>query len=697
MIAFSLTIFWGACLLFLVQPLIARFILPWFGGGPAVWTTCMLFFQVVLLGGYAYAHYSISHLRPRQQVILHLCLLAVAVCLLPITPGEGWKPVDGSHPAGHILLLLLGCLGLPYLVLSATGPLMQAWFSKAHPGASPYRLYALSNVGSLLALVAYPFLVEPNFARQPQASSWSAGLVLYAALAAWCGVTVWRRAEPAVTAGPSTEAAEAAPDRGSVFLWFALPATGVMLLLAITNKLCQDIAVVPFLWVLPLGLYLLSFIISFDSPRWYRRWLWMPLLAALLGMVLWKLDKSESHPEITGEAALYLGLLFVACMVCHGEVYRLRPGAKRLTGYYLALSAGGACGGLFVALGAPQVFPDYFELHLSFYLLAVLVLLVLRRQPDSLLQHGRGRWGWALLIPLLLAFGGKLWTIADGSLKGSVIVTRSFYGVLKVTVGDARNPETRHLTLQHGGTIHGLQFTGDLRRRMATTYYSETSGVGRLLRAHHPGHGRRVGAVGLGAGTLAAWGDEGDTFRFYEINDDVARLATNTFTYLKDSKARTELVMGDARLSMEREADQQYDIIVLDAFSSDAIPVHLLTLEAFRNYQRHLRGDGVIAVHVSNRYLDLRPIVARAAERCKYRTVTINDSESAADDDGIYASDWILLSRNDRLLSHPLIGKAASEADEVSPRIAAWTDERSDLLRILITTEGSFLGWLQGL
>ena len=311
MLAFSLTIFWGACLLLLVQPLIARYILPWFGGGPAVWTTCMLFFQVLLLGGYAYAHFSISRLTPRRQVITHLCLLALAVVLLPITPGDQWKPADGSHAAGHIRLLLLACLGLPYLVLSATGPLLQAWFSKANPGVSPYRLYALSNIGSLLALLAYPFVLEPQLARQAQANWWSIGLALYAGLAGWCGYKVWKSAG-AETKAAIADDAEEAPSMSRKLLWFALPACGVMLLLAITNKLCQDIAVVPFLWVLPLSLYLLSFIISFDSPRWYHRAVWLPLLAALLGMVLYNLNQAESHPNITPLATLYLGTMFVA-------------------------------------------------------------------------------------------------------------------------------------------------------------------------------------------------------------------------------------------------------------------------------------------------------------------------------------------------------------------------------------------------
>lgn len=694
MFAFSLTIFWGACLLFLVQPLIARFILPWFGGGPAVWTTCMLFFQLLLLGGYAYAHFSISRLSPRRQVSTHLCLLVLAVALLPITPGDQWKPTDGSHAATHILLLLLACLGLPYLVLSATGPLLQAWFSKTHPGVSPYRLYALSNIGSLLALLAYPFFLEPQLDRQAQANSWSLGLALYAGLAGWCGYKVWQSAAADNTAEKISDEA-AAPSSLRKGLWFALPACGVMLLLAITNKLCQDIAVVPFLWVLPLGLYLLSFIISFDSPRWYHRAIWLPLLAALLAAVVHNLYQAESHPNITPLAALYLGTMFVACMVCHGEVFRLRPGASRLTGYYLSISAGGAAGGLCVALLAPLIFPDYFELHLALFLTAGLVLGVLGQDVAFPLRQGKARWGWAVLLLGLASLGYGLFDVAATSLRGSLSITRGFYGVLKVTEADKGDPTRHHLTLQHGATIHGLQYQDKERRTDPTSYYTSTSGVGRLLRTYNPTGGRRVGAVGLGSGTLAAWGRAGDTFRFYEINDDVARLATSTFTYLKDSQAKIELVMGDARLRMEGEADQRYDIIILDAFSSDAIPVHLLTLEAFAHYQRHLAPGGVIVIHVSNRYLDLHPVVYRIAEKIGFPAVTIDDNDTAFEDEGFYGSDWILLTRNTELLKQPLLLDATSAPVEFSARILPWTDERSDLLSILVSEEGSFLRWLQ--
>ena len=696
MFAFSLTIFWGAFLLFLVQPLIARFILPWFGGGPAVWTTCMLFFQLLLMGGYAYAHFSISRLTPRRQVITHLVLLALAVALLPITPGDAWKPTDGSHAAGHILLLLLGCLGLPYLVLSATGPLLQAWFSKANPGVSPYRLYALSNVGSLLALLIYPFYLEPQLSRQAQADGWSWGLAIYAGLTAWCGLKVWKSSATDDETARTAEV-EAPASAWRKLLWFALPACGVMLLLAITNKLCQDIAVVPFLLVLPLSLYLLSFIISFDSPRWYHRAFWLPLLAVLLGMVLWNLYQAESHPDITPLATLYLGTLFVACMVCHGEVYRLRPGASRLTGFYLSLSAGGAAGGLFVALVAPFVFPDYFELHLALFLTAALVLLVLRQDPTLPLREGRARWAWAVPFVALAALGYGLVDVATTSLRGSLSTTRGFYGVLKVNDNDADIAGAHHLTLQHGATIHGLQYVDPEKRTDPSSYYTSTSGIGRLLRAHKPCGGRRVGAIGLGCGTLAAWGRAGDTFRFYEINDDVACLATSTFTYLKDSKAKTELVMGDARLSMEREADQQYDVIVLDAFSSDAIPVHLLTLEAFDHYKRHLKPDGAIVVHVSNRYLDLHPVVYRIADKIGFPAITIDDNDTAYEEAGFYGSDWIIMTRNQVLLQQPLIRDVTAEAVEFPARIMYWTDERSDLLSILSSQEGSFLRWLQGL
>ena len=700
MFSFGLTIFWGAFLLFLVQPLIARFILPWFGGGPAVWTACMLFFQVMLLAGYAYAHASISWLKPRQQVVVHLALLLLAVLCLPIAPGEQWKPVGNSQPTGHILLLLLACLGLPYLVLAATGPLLQAWFSRSHPGVSPYRLYALSNIGSLLALFAYPFGIEPNFARQAQAIGWSAGLVVYAGLAAWCGYAVWQRGHVVVSEATTPTESIPAPTWSQRFLWLAFPACGVVLLLAITNKLCQDIAVVPFLWVLPLGLYLLTFIISFDSPRWYQRWLWWPALLGLLTTVLWKLHEAASFPSMLTEGSVYLATLFVGCMVCHGEVYRLRPDARRLTGFYLSLSAGGAVGGIFVALLAPLIFPHYFELHVGLFLIAALVLFVLATGRTGLLHQRIWRWSLIPLLAILCCYGAGLWQTAAASLSYTKLTVRDFYGVLKVTEEAAADPERHKLTLLHGGTIHGLQYLAPAARKSPTTYYTSKSGVGRLLATPSPAHGRKVAAVGLGTGTLAAWGRAGDQYDFFEINDNVVKLAQGTFHYLRDSQAKIELRMGDARLTLEKLPPQNYDVIVLDAFSSDAIPTHLLTLEAFASYRRHLRPGGVIAVHISNRYLDLQPVVIRAAEHEKLSALYFNDSGETieeADAEDAYTSDWILLSDVAATLQQPALTEHGTKPKPVEAGIGPWTDERSDLLRILVSEEGSFIAWLQGL
>jgi SAM-dependent methyltransferase len=743
MVAFGLTIFTGAFLLFLVQPLIARFILPWFGGGPAVWTTCMLFFQVLLLGGYAYAHVSIRRLRPHGQVLLHLALLAAALILLPITPGEHWKPADGARPLGHILWLLTVCLGLPYLVLSATGPLMQAWFSRTHPGVAPFRLYALSNVGSLLALLGYPVFVEPNFSRHAQAVGWSCGLGVFAFLAGWCGLIVWRYARRSACSGlgnasaESEEEVEAQPelerkpkaDRLAEsskvwWLWFALPACASVLLLAVTNKICQDIAVIPFLWVLPLSLYLLSFIVSFDNPRWYRRRFWLPALAAAWSVLLWMtLGESVPVPDspllrpvqwLLGKAgdvtlfqtiALYLAVLFVCCMVCHGEVYRLRPAAERLTGYYLMIAGGGAFGGVFVAVLAPFLFRGYFELQTGFFALAVLVLAVLFVDPGTRFHRGRPAWVWAVGLLAALGFGGGLYVDATADTQNVVEMTRNFYGVLKVEEYYPNDPEADEVRLIHGGTTHGLQLVAPDKRRWPTSYYTSRSGIGRAM-IHFPRQtNRRVGVVGLGAGTLAVWGRAGDYFRIYEINEEVERLARTRFSFLADSPARIDVVQGDARLSLEREPGQAFDVLALDAFSSDAIPVHLLTREAFEIYRRHLRPDGVLAVHVSNRCLNLEPIVLRAADHFHWRTSIVHDNKSdwewdeddELDEERIhaYASDWILLTSNEAFLNAPEIAEAARPPGEWSPRITMWTDEESNLFRILDLSDDAWLKWLR--
>jgi len=708
--AFGLTAFAGAFLLFLVQPLIARFILPWFGGSPAVWTTCMLFFQMLLLAGYAGAHLISTRLPLRRQVAVFLALLAVALLLLPIIPGDHWKPPDGAVPALRILLLLAACLGLPYLALSATAPLLQAWFSRVFPGVSPYRLYALSNAGSLLALVAYPLLVEPHLSRHAQAWAWSVGLLAFVLLVAWCGRFAWRASAAASNHAPpvaldenQAQPAASAGAAANRALWLALPACGVILLLAVTNKICQDIAVIPFLWVLPLGLYLLSFIVSFDNPRWYWRPFWLPLLAASLAGVLWV---ARRDPEMTIQIAVLVAAMFVSCMICHGELFRLRPGPAQLTSFYLAIAAGGALGGLFVAFGASLLFRDYHEFQLGFALVAWLLVAVLAADRSPWSVRARPIFGAVLL--LLTAAGaaaGSLFLYRDarGTLTDVLESRRNFYGVLKVMRSSGGGSEFQVLELRHGNITHGIQYLAEEKRQTPCSYYVSSSGVGRLMDNFRKPGGRRVAVVGLGAGTMAAWGRADDFFRFYEINEAVEQIARAHFFYLADTAAKVEVAPGDARLTLERETDEGFDIIVLDAFSGDAIPVHLLTREAFAIYLRRLRPGGVIAVHISNRYLDLEPVVRLTAEHFNLRATLISDNGAGHEDeefaDGYdtenqYNSDWFLLSRNRQFLELPQIESVAKAAKPIPAGFQLWTDDRSSLLHVLVTETNGFWGRL---
>ena len=694
---FALTIFTGAFLLFEVQPLIAKYILPWFGGGPGVWTTCMLFFQVLLLGGYAYAHLLSRGLAPRRQAALHLALLVAALALLPITPDAGWKPTAAQAPVPRILLLLLASVGFQVLVLASTGPLMQRWFTLARPGASPYRLYALSNLGSLLALVSYPFLVEPSLSRDAQATLWSAAFVLFALLSAIVAIGIFRSSRafargaadaPSVDAGP-------APGAATLALWFCLPACGSALLLAVTNQLCLDVAVIPFLWILPLSLCLLAFILCFESPRWYPRHLFAALLPVSVAGVAFVLHyAAEKAIAILPQIAVYSAVLFVCCMVCHGELVRLTPRPARLTSFYLMIAAGGAAGGVFVALLAPFLFRGYFELHVTLLACCLLALIVFARDESWVLYRLRPRSAWAALALVLAGLAAALGYEARDFTSGALSLTRNFYGVLAVTEQNGR-PEMHRYVLSHGSTLHGLQFDHPQKRRWPTSYFGDGSGVGLAVRYLPRTAPRRIGVVGLGVGTIAAWATKGDLVRFYEINPEVERIARSRFTYLSDTAAAVEVVLGDARISMEAEVPQQFDILVLDAFSSDAIPVHLLTREAFEIYLRHLKPGGVIAVHISNAYLDLQPVVFLLADHFQLGSVLIEDyrvqdrepeeADLIQEDRmrGLKSSTWVLVSSNTTFLQSEEIQDAASEPGSEYPGVRLWTDDETNLFRIL--------------
>jgi len=702
--AFAWTIGAGAFLLFQVQPLLAHLILPSFGGGAAVWTACLLFFQTFLLAGYAYAHASSRWLGPRGQVALHLALVGLSILFPPVAPGTTWQPTATGDPTWQIFLLLTATIGLPYLALAATAPLVQGWFSRVHPAQHAYRLYALSNAGALAALVSYPFLFEPLLPRHTIAAVWSGGFAFYATLVAACAATIWRWQSSSSTSSSAIAPASSAagnptgqrsngvedgptPALGTTALWLALSACSSALLMSLTNKLCQDLAAVPFLWVLPLALYLLTFILCFERPEWYRRDIFTLVLAAVVALLCWQSAHGDRPlHELIG---LYCSGLFVACMVCHGELYRLRPPADRQTTFYLMIAAGGVIGGLFVAVAAPLLFTTYAELAYSLSLLGGLLALIHHRDRTTLSVAGR-RW------PVWLAIGASTAALAAGFFlpawwEGDGILARSrtFYGTLRVEDVCPDDPVLHGHRLMHGVTNHGAQFIDPVKARIPLTYYGESSGVGMAISYLPAEDGRRIGVVGLGAGTLAAYGRPGDTMRFYEIDSAVEPLTRRWFTYLQDSAAQIEVAIGDGRLLLDHEDDQHFDLLVLDAFSSDAIPIHLLTLEAFATYLRHLQPRGVIAVHISNRHVDLCRVMTGTVEHfldqgmqlyMGYVPHPVGDEPLPP---GMSESVWILITRDRGFLEQPAISSRCLRPPERSLQPVTWTDDHASLWSVL--------------
>ncbi|HVA80700.1 MAG TPA: fused MFS/spermidine synthase, partial [Candidatus Binataceae bacterium] len=653
---------------------------------------------------------------------------------------------------------LSASIGLPYFALSATAPLLQSWFALNHPERSPYRLYAVSNFGSLLGLLTYPFVVEPNLGLRAQANLWFILYIAFALGVAYCAMPL-RAAEPGRWRADGRAAANS--SRGVRALWIALPACASLLLYGATGQLTQDLAPIPFLWILPLGLYLVSFIICFDSNRWYRREIFQPLLGAAIlsnlilaifidritavaGRVALSPTTVRMALEITNEMLL----MFAGCMVCHGEMVRLKPDKRDLTAFYLMLSAGGALGGIFSVVLAPLLFREFLDFRFATWICFLLMTIALMRDRESWL-HRRTAWtgpgilAIALGLPLVIervghpliyaalavgavaavALSGRWknpsrWlarpgTIAQGSMvvaavvlvvvyvqliafttRNALWISRNFYGVLRVIEEQAPDHSWLSYKLMNGRIEHGKQFFSARYpplRYYPTGYYGVETGIGLVMmnepRRARPGKSAlRVGVVGLGVGAMSAWGRPGDYFRFYEINPAVIDVATSPdgyFTFLRDSSARVKIVPGDARLSMERELAgghaQNFDVLVIDAFTGDMIPTHLLTLEAMRVYLRELKPDGVLAVHVSSLNLDLRPVLAEHSRTLNLRYGFVHTDEK---DMVNWSSDWILLARNDKVLGQPAIA-ARLESRAHLRRIRPWTDDYSNLFQLL--------------
>ena len=705
---FAVCIFLSAFLLFQVEPMIAKYILPWFGGSPAVWSTVMLFFQLLLTGGYAYAAWLSNKAYRREKI--HLVLLGVSIVLMvglsflwksPITPSFTWKPQPGASPVLEIFKLLLISVGLPYFLLSSNSPLIQNWFNRVFPEKTAYRLYALSNAGSLLALVTYPILIEPVLPLTWQARIWSLAYLAFAGLSAYGALKIIRQ-KPAWEMDITPEATEKIPGPKirDYVLWIGLAATASILLLAVTSQITQEVASIPFLWVLPLVVYLFTFILAFSSERWYRRQLFILLSFGASLLASWALGHSASL-GIWTQTGIYSLVLFAACMVCHGELYRLRPHPSHLTTFYLMVSVGGAAGGIVINFVVPYVFKGFWELPLGLllcWLLFLLVIFVTRTGKSS-------RW---LLVADILLIVTMVWNMGLGSfnqirsdLTTGLSVERNFFGVVRVREKFFSAVIPIHLgsidqdilsydrfALVHGATVHGYQFHDYLLRSLPTSYYGKTGGAGiAILNSPERGKGMRVGVLGLGVGTLASYGEAGDVYRFYEINPQVISLAEGQgdyFDYLAESKAKVEIIEGDARLSLETELaeghPQNYDVLVLDVFSSDSIPVHLLDEEAFDLYLKHLRPDGILAVHITNSHLDLQPVVWKLADHFGLARALI---ENPGDGVITYRSKWVLLTRNPALLEIPAIASASEPMEGYNPHIRLWTDDYNNLIQIL--------------
>jgi MFS family permease len=677
---FGLTIFLGAFLLFWMEPMLAKMILPWFGGTAAVWTVCLVFFQTTLLAGYAYAHWCAGRRGARWRAWVHAALLGFCVMFLPLAAGARWKPVAGEDPSWRLLILLAATGGVLFFVLSASGPLLQAWYTRAGGGDQPYWLFAVSNTASLAALIAYPLIWERVASTQAQARAWS---WCFGAFAVLCGATCWLSWRESDTQSDETEeggSAAARASRTQVITWVGLAACGSMLLLAVTNHVTQNLAPVPLLWVVPLALYLVTFVLAFQRKPLYPRWIVLRMLAVLMGAAGYALYNISFEMPAQITVLLFFAVLFAGCLFCHGELSLRRPEPRLATAFYLAIAAGGAIGAAAVGLIAPRVFDNYYELTCTLVLIAAAALALNWKEGWA----ARALWATAAaaMIAVLVAQ-------VQAYRQNTLLMSRNFYGALRVEQTWAWEPDAtgakaaigpeQKRTLLNGTITHGAQFLLPPMRMQPTTYYSTRSGIGFALRLCCSGP-KRVGVIGLGAGTLTAYGKPGDTFRFYEINPVAVDIAQSLFTYLRESPAKSEIVMGDARLSLEAEPPQHFDVLAIDAFSGDAIPVHLLTRQAMSVYLRHMRPDGILAFHVSNQFLQLAPVVEKLAQYFGLAYCTVDNAES--EEEAIASAKWVLVTHRQDFID-TLAAMHVAGVEEVPKNLKLWTDDSNSLFDVL--------------
>lgn len=723
-VLFASTLFLSSALLFLVEPMFAKMVLPLLGGTPAVWNTCIVFFQATLFAGYLYAHASAAYLSPRRQTLVHVVLMLASFTALPIAVASGWSPPGDASPILWLISLLAVSVGLPFLAVSTSAPLLQLWFSRtSHTAArDPYFLYQASNLGSIAALLAYPVVVEPSLRLAEQSWLWTVGYGALLPLTLACALVSLRSQRPAARmAEESGRSAESIrwPRR---LRWLSLALVPSSLMLGVTSYLSTDIAAIPLLWIIPLLIYLLTFVLAFGRrpmvPHGLMVRVWpLVLLPLVLLMVL-----AAAGPSWL-LIPMHVVMFFVAAMVCHGELAIDRPASTRLTEFYLWISLGGALGGVLNAIVAPLVFDAVVEYPLAMVLACLLGPMRAGaerghrlRRADLLLPVGLAvltvvAIGLMRIAPIgagvgsVLMFGVPtvfcfsfarrpvrfglgvaallLASLVNPSTFGSALHTeRSFFGVHRVRI----DPEGKYLALFHGSTMHGRQSLDPARQHEPLTYYARTGPIGQLFGSFPRGGApREIAVIGLGSGSMACYAERGQRWTFYEIDPAVERIARDSryFTFLRDSPAEIGVVLGDARLSLAGAPDRRYDVIVLDAFSSDAIPVHLMTREALKLYLSKLAPNGMLAFHISNRYLSLRPVLADLAEdaglpELSQADLNISEVEAAG---GKSASVWVVMARHREALRRLAANRRWTEG--VSPSASrVWTDDYSNLLSV---------------
>jgi hypothetical protein len=685
---FSATMGLAGFLLFQVQPMLAKFILPWFGGSATTWTVCMLFFQCALLLGYAYAYALTRPLTLRTQAYVQIAILALAAILfLPITPSDALKPTDSRDPVWRILYLLSAYVGMPYAVLSTTSPLLQRWLGHLDPKLLASRFFAISNFGSFLGLLSYPFIFERYITTLEQTKIWSYAFIVYALIFALCALLVARSPSGAETDLAPEAAAPRPEGKGDFWRWLVYAALGSVLLLATTNEISQWSAVVPFLWVLPLSLYLLTFVIVFGHPSAYRR---LPYLVAFVALAA--LAQFLARPESSGDLMLQLGLqcatLFAGCMICHGEMASLQPQARDLPRFYMAVALGGALGGAFVTLLAPLIFRDFYEHPLVVAVIAGLGFWLERR---ALTLKGEGRRLALLAALAMFCVGVAREAYGEITNEGSIVARiRNFYGVVQVYRTDEDSPGDFSLAMQQAGVDQGSQYVDPKKRNLPSCGYNEDSGVGlamRFAKKRREGDGKgplKVGIIGLGVGMVASHGEKGDVLRYYELNPAVTKLTLRDFTFLQDGPARIEVVPGDGRISLEREAkigSQKFDILIIDAFRGASPPMHLMTREAFDIYMKHLEPDGILAINFELDTFEMAPLHRGMA---KVEGLDVNWFETEGDDpDCDDASSWALYTRDHDFWKVPDVADGISDWRDNAETRLVWTDNNANLMSII--------------